>query len=366
MKQADFEKEYHWLYGLDEYYSFTGQTESWEIMRKALMNSNYYRIRDVVLKLMEPEYGIPEYLVRRGCLNVLFRNEMEDVVIKPQMVSNLIDRYMKDDQFITAITRFINYWGGEGDGAESAVMPDLNDFLSRGQVKSKLWLVTELAKIIDGPVGNVVFYGGWYNFSAFFLYSQFDVDRIYSIDLDEDIVEPCKRLYPAELDANRFIPLTIDVNKLQWREKNELWFMDYDKREEQINTWMEKQEEKYAVEIENNEAEIRQGYTTKQKIREDLFKDKEKVFENYGWRLIDNMNMVVNTSCEHMDNAWFDKIPSGTFVVLQTNDYFENEQHSNCCKDLEDAKAKYPMQNIFYAGELDTQLYNRFMLIGIK
>lgn len=326
MKQSDFEKEYHWLYGLDEYYSFTGQTESWEVMRKALMNSNYYRIRDVVLKLMEPEYKIPEYLVRRGCLNVLFRNEMEDVVIKPQMVSNLIDRYMKDDQFITAITRFINFWGGEGDGAEAAVMPDLNDFLSRGQVKSKLWLVTELAKILDGPIGNVVFYGGWYNFAAFFLYSQFEVDKIYSIDLDEDIIEPCKRLYPQELEQNRFIPLTFDVNKLQWNGKT----LSYVNRDAQTPP-----------------------------LRNDELDDLAVLH-------IDKINMVVNTSCEHMDNNWFEKLPAGTFVVLQTNDYFENEQHSNCCKDLEDAKAKYPMQNVFYAGELDTQLYNRFMLIGIK
>ena len=76
--------------------------------------------------------------------------------------------------------------------------------------------------------------------------------------------------------------------------------------------------------------------------------------------------MVINTSCEHMDNTWYENLPAGTFVVLHQNDYFENEQHSNCCKDLEEVKSKYPMQNIFYQGELDTHLYNRFILIGIK
>jgi hypothetical protein len=67
-----------------------------------------------------------------------------------------------------------------------------------------------------------------------------------------------------------------------------------------------------------------------------------------------------------MNNEWFENIPTGKLVILQTNDYFDNPQHSNCCKDLEDAKAKYPMQDILYIGELDTQLYNRFMIIGIK
>lgn len=312
MNQAQFEKEYHWLYGLDEYYDFTGEMGDWEIMRKALMNSNYYRIRDVVLRLMEDEHKIPEYLVRRGCLNVLFRNEMPDVVIKPQMVANLVDRYMINDRFISGICNFINYWGGEGDGAEAAVMPDLNDFLSRGQVKSKLWLVTELAKVVDGPIGNVVFYGGWYNFVAFFLFQQFNVDSIYSLDLDEDVIDPSKRLYKDEVEQHRFIPILADVGKVSWNNKK---ISVYD---------VDGEEHKFTA------------------------------------------NVVVNTSCEHMDNTWFDNLPEGTFVVLQTNDYFENEQHSNCCKDLEDAKAKYPMQNIFYEGELDTQLYNRFMLIGIK
>ena len=67
-----------------------------------------------------------------------------------------------------------------------------------------------------------------------------------------------------------------------------------------------------------------------------------------------------------MDNTWFEDLPDGTFVILHQNDYFDNPQHSNCCKDVEDVKSKYPMQSIFYEGELDTHLYNRFMLIGIK
>ena len=62
-------------------------------------------------------------------------------------------------------------------------MSDMND-LSRGQVKSKLWLVSELAKVVDGPIGNVVFYGGWYNFIAHMLFAQFDVSKIWSLDLD--------------------------------------------------------------------------------------------------------------------------------------------------------------------------------------
>ena len=318
MDQNTFEKEFHWLYGLDEYYEFTGNYERWEILRKALMQNNFYRIRDVIHTLLsestvsqEHLEQHKEYLHSRGWLNVLLRSQMPDLEIKHQIVINLINRYMNLDGFTTGLARFINYWGG--DGSESSVMPDLNDFLSRGQVKSKLWLITELAKIVEGPIGNVVFYGGWYNFSAFFLFDQFDVKNIYTIDLNEDVIEPSKVIYKKEVDDNRFHIITGDVGKITW------------------------QDNKFRIQDDHNGA----------------------VFN-------EEANVVINTSCEHMDNSWYENLPDGTFVVLHQNDYFSNDQHVNCCKDLDDVKQKYPMQNIFYEGELNTHLYNRFMLIGIK
>ena len=38
----------------------------------------------------------------------------------------------------------------------------------------------------------------------------------------------------------------------------------------------------------------------------------------------------------------------------------------NCVHGIEEAKAKYPMKEVLYEGEIDTHLYNRFMLIGEK
>lgn len=316
MDQAQFEQQYHWLYGLDEYYKFTGQEEKWSVLSKALMQNNFFRIRDVILKMMDisadgDNKKTVEYLYNRGWLNVLLRSQLEGVTIKEQNVTNLIRAYMADG-FSDRVARFVNYWGG--DSSEAAVMPDMNDFLSRGQVKSKLWLVTELAKIVEGSLGNVVFYGGWYNFTAHFIFDQFEVNKIYSLDVDGDVIEPSKRFYTQEVIDERFLPKSVNVNKVTWRDDG-VWVPADDGTE---------------------------------------------------WQLSDQLNLVVNTSCEHMDGTWYDNLPSGTMVLLQTNDYFDNPQHSNCCKDLEDVKNKYPMQSIMYAGELDTHLYNRFMLIGIK
>lgn len=363
MKHSDFKEQFHWMNGLSEYFKFTGQEERWEHIHKALWHDNWYRKRDVMIELCQMPVSSGDHV--RAWMNVLLHEHLEDVEIKPQLLATLFRKYMQEDEFLVNVCKFINYWVGEdGKGAE---LPDMNDFLSRGQVRSKLWLVTELAKVVEGPIGNVVFYGGWYNFMAHFLFEQFDVEQVYSLDLDSNVIAPSKRLYPKQVENFTFLPITADVSKLSWTDDGKIVLQDLDQRTKQIERWMEKQEKRYEEALIENEAEIMQGYTTKEKIREDLFADKEKLFETeFGFKTTEKINMVINTSCEHMDNSWFENLPDGTFVVLHQNDYFDNPQHSNCCKDLEEVKSKYPMQNIFYEGELDTHLYNRFMLIGIK
>ena len=288
MKLSDFQNEYHWMNGLSEYFKFTGQEERWEHIHKALYHDNWYRKRDVIVELLTMVDAEETHV--RAWMNALLHEKLEDVELKPQLLATLFRKYMKEDEFLVNICKFVNYWSGE-DG-EAAKMPDMNDFLSRGQVKSKLWMVTELAKIVEGPLGNVAFYGGWYNFMAHFLFDQFEVDKVYSLDVDSNVVDPSKRLYPKQVKAERFLPKTINVSKIKWNDK--------------------------VATVPTNQT------------------DGEDPGEY--WEL-DTINMIVNTSCEHMNNEWYDNLPSGTFVVLQTNDYFSNPQHSNCVKDLEEAKS---------------------------
>jgi len=391
MKQENFQKEFHWFVGLKEYFDAVGEGEKFDVLYKAIFHNNYYRKRDILTEIIVMGQSNPQHV--KSWMNLLMHENLEDIEIKPQMVVTLLRKYMKEDPLLVGLAKFIDHWSG-ADG-EAADMPDINDFLSRGQVKSKIWIMRELNKIVDGSLGNVVFYGGWYNFIAHFLFQNFEVGDVYSIDLNEDTVEPSRRLYDREYRHSQFHPIAYDVNKIKWDGKKML-YCDFDRREEQVADWMSKQDKKYANDIEAKQDEIMQGYTSKEKIREDIFKNKEDAFDNFGWRniihatnkeeFIDNdknlqdnekielkskfkdtqINTVINTSCEHMDNTWYENLPMGTFVILHQNDYFENEQHSNCCKDLEEVKSKYPMSEIYYEGELDTNLYNRFMLIGIK
>lgn len=82
----------------------------------------------------------------------------------------------------------------------------------------------------------------------------------------------------------------------------------------------------------------------------------------------DTADTVINTSCDHMgqSNAWFESIPKGKLVILQNNDWFDNEQHDNSVPNIGDFKKMYPMSDLLFEGTLECELYNRFMLIGRK
>jgi len=80
------------------------------------------------------------------------------------------------------------------------------------------------------------------------------------------------------------------------------------------------------------------------------------------------VDTVINTSCEHVENFsdWYSKVPAGRLMVLQSNNYFEHDEHVNCVASLEEFKKQCAMDTIMYSGELDLPLYKRFMIIGYK
>ncbi|TCN31419.1 class I SAM-dependent methyltransferase [Sinorhizobium americanum] len=77
-------------------------------------------------------------------------------------------------------------------------------------------------------------------------------------------------------------------------------------------------------------------------------------------------DLVINTSCEHIADlgAWLGLLPSGTRVLLQSNDYFSEPTHINCVSSLEEFQAKAGLSRVDFAGALPMKKYTRFMLIG--
>jgi hypothetical protein len=191
------------------------------------------------------------------------------------------------------------------------------DCFSRGQLESKLWLVKELSEL-KVNLGTVFLCAGWYATLATMLFeSNIKVNKVRSFDIDPS----CRSI--AETFNNPWV-------KDNWQFKSSTKdIMD-------IN-----------YEFENYEV-IRADGTT--------------------CPLADTPDTIINTSCEHIENfeEWYSKIPDGKLVVLQSNNYFEIEEHVNCVVDLDDFDRMAPLTSILYTGELELPKYTRFMRIGYK
>ena len=77
--------------------------------------------------------------------------------------------------------------------------------------------------------------------------------------------------------------------------------------------------------------------------------------------------ILVNTICEHLNfKEWFESVPDGQFLILQSNNQHGAEGHVSCVESLQDFMQIAPLQTQLFAGELDLFDYKRFMLIGMK
>ena len=77
--------------------------------------------------------------------------------------------------------------------------------------------------------------------------------------------------------------------------------------------------------------------------------------------------IAINTSCEHITQEqyeeWLTCLPYNSLIVLQSNNY-KIPEHVRIAESLEEFKNQSKLTNILYAGELKTQHYTRWMLIG--
>jgi hypothetical protein len=177
-----------------------------------------------------------------------------------------------------------------------------NDLFSKSQVQSKIWMAETLNKF-QQKFGNILLLGGWYGQHHWYL-DKFKYDTLYNVDLDSDVLEKSKHILAA---ADRYATAAADVL--------------------------------------------------------DVITDSGKIiFNNQSIEA----DLVINTSSEHMSTVWFDRLPMGQTVLLQSNDMLDMEGHVNCVKSLEELKQRYTMRQILFSGELLLSKGNRFMMYGIK
>jgi hypothetical protein len=85
------------------------------------------------------------------------------------------------------------------------------------------------------------------------------------------------------------------------------------------------------------------------------------------YRQLGRAGVVVNTSLTDMaGQVWFDRIPPGTLVAMQSRDH----DPGNAAHSTEDIVDRFPLSKVVYSGKLkltdpETE-YTRYMVIGIR
>jgi hypothetical protein len=281
-----------------------------EDLRKAVIEENLYSIFRLVKQMNGDSVEELRKAVTEKNLHSVFRLQPYDDLRKLVLEDNTrclwkILAELTNSNFVKAFNYF-----------------DINnvqfdqDCFSQGQLKSKMWLVTELKKL-DINLGTVFLCAGWYATLATMLFEGgFNLQKIRSFDIDPS----CEQI------AERF---------------NKIW---------EANKWMFKASTADIFDLNYSNA----TYTVK--------KPDGQVVLN------DIPDTIINTSCEHIADfdQWYNLIPNGKLVVLQTNDYFEIEDHVNCSASLDDFAKQTPMSQCLYQGVIDLGKYRRFMRIGKK
>ena len=142
----------------------------------------------------------------------------------------------------------------------------------KGQINSKVWLITHLQKFQQAMPYNILLCGGWNGVLSTLLFnSELDITRVVSMDIDskcESIAYSMNKEYEI---VGRFKAITSDM----------LLYKDYGKHNLIINTVCE--------------------------------------------------HMTVDQY-----QQWLEILPSNKRIVLQSNDYFSHEEHVNCKQTLEE------------------------------
>ena len=182
------------------------------------------------------------------------------------------------------------------------------DAFSSGQIGSKIWLAETLEMVFGSYPQTIWILGGWHGLAGFLLLSRGIITgSIRSFDIDPACESIADSLCNFWVWQNwKFKAFTQDCNKLDYQ-------------------------------------------STK-----------------YG----DPPSLIINTSCEHFESLdWFNNIPYGTKVALQSNN-MEHEDHCLNLDSVENMQEYYNLSKVKFAGTKDfiypDWSFQRYMILGIR
>ncbi len=194
------------------------------------------------------------------------------------------------------------------------------DAFSRSQMKSKIWLVYELAKL-DTNYNNVLILAGWFGQLKTIYDKKLTYSKMRIAELDRSACETSDYIFNlSNLENYKVKSVNVDINALTLHKNGYEW------------------------DVEN----FREGTKYSEKFLPDL---------------------IINTSAEHMTEEWYNQIrfknlDSNPIVAIQSNNLFDIPEHINCVHSVDHMKKKFPMKEILFEGELQLKGYKRVMLIG--
>jgi len=306
-----------WLHGLDEYLLYK-QSPAQEYVHEFIsMNYSedpYPALKRLIILAHEQkdldsqsfQRSISFFLHAFAAIATDSTKELD--IVEWTKISQLM--FPEENLFIK-LNRYFKYY--EEDAA-------ITDAFSRSQIKSKTWMIDELLKL-QPKYNNIVVIAAWFGqlIDAFDGKIKFKSARC--IDLDRESCVISDTVFNAkQLKNYKIKAICADVNAVELHKNGYEW------------------------DVENfNEHKV-----YKEKFLPDL---------------------IINTSSEHMNDDWFNKLrfkqlDSDPIVAIQSNNLFEIDEHINCVHSVDHMKKKFPMKEILFEGELQLKGYKRFMLIG--
>lgn len=271
-----------------------------------------------VTDIREIFFGLEEYLK--------FKNNDEQITFLRDFV-----RILDSDDRETAILEYcIKYLGkqdtqdkifrGISDYKKKVNGTAIYDLMSRSQIKSKIWLVEQLA-LLESNYANVAVMAGWFGQIKTIYDQRLTYSKMRIVELDRSACQTSDYVFNlGNLENHKVKAVCANVNRLTLHKTGYEWL------------------------VEN----FRDGTKYSEKFLPDL---------------------IINTSAEHMTEEWFHQLrfkqlDSDPIVAIQSNNLFDLAEHVNCVHSVDHMKKKYPMREVLFAGELQLKGYKRVMLIG--
>jgi hypothetical protein len=301
--------ELHFLYGLEKYleWKYTKKSREFSLFKEIkdwVLFQDFFSLRKLLIE--EIKKGIHSYT--ETYINLILNKYVEKEIKKDLLLKYICETI--DDVFLLDIAKFIR----------RIPSINLNDFLSQGQIRSKIWLLSELKKYeLENKLEfkNIAIYGSWYGFTVPFLYESLEnLECVRGFDIDANAN------YRSEIFLQRYV----------------------------ADKW------KYKTITQDVSRLIPLGASGK--IKYSLSNDyNQKISETKKF------DIIINTSAEHMDDSWLKNLSKEQIVCIQTNNMKDTEGHINVFDTFEKAKDHYRnLGQILWAGTMPLmENYERYM-----